>query len=146
MPTHEKLTREIIFLWAEMHFERTGEWPQRNSGPVADCPGDWWNLIDTALVKGHRGLPGGESLAELINESRTVLQRANVMELTEEQVLSWADDWHARTGAWPDRKSTEVAATNTNMTWATINAALLYGSHGLTGGTDLRTLIKERRA
>src|SRR5689334_5869044 len=31
-----------ILLWADLHEERTGAWPTRNSGPIADAPGETW--------------------------------------------------------------------------------------------------------
>jgi hypothetical protein len=36
---------------------------------VADAPGETWAAINTALVRGHRGLPGGSSLSWLLSES-----------------------------------------------------------------------------
>jgi hypothetical protein len=57
------LTEALILRWADAHFERTGTWPQQNSGEVADAPGTTWRGVDLALARGRRGLPGGSSLA-----------------------------------------------------------------------------------
>jgi hypothetical protein len=59
-----RLSVEQILAWADAHHER-GQWPNRNSGEVADAPDEKWFNIDQALVKGLRGLPGGSSLAKL---------------------------------------------------------------------------------
>src|SRR5262249_43987243 len=46
-----KLSVEQILAWAHAHHARTGQWPTRNSGEVADTPGEMWANIDQALVK-----------------------------------------------------------------------------------------------
>jgi len=60
------LTAERILTWADAWQQRTGRWPKWNSGAVADAPGENWRAINLALHKGHRGLPGGDSLARLL--------------------------------------------------------------------------------
>jgi hypothetical protein len=55
-----------ILLWADAHFRRTGRWPRAHSGPVPDAPGETWGAVASALYAGHRGLPGGETLARLL--------------------------------------------------------------------------------
>jgi hypothetical protein len=55
-----------ILLWADAHFRRTGRWPRANSGPVPDAPGETWAAVASALYAGHRGLPGGQTLARLL--------------------------------------------------------------------------------
>jgi hypothetical protein len=59
-------TVEQILAWADAHRGRTGKWPNANSGPVADAPGEDWGDIDIALYAGHRRLPGGSSLFQLL--------------------------------------------------------------------------------
>jgi hypothetical protein len=60
------LTEDGIRAWAERHRRRTGRWPSAASGPVADAPGETWARIDQALVRGLRGLCGGQSLSRLL--------------------------------------------------------------------------------
>jgi hypothetical protein len=64
------LTEKLILTWADLHRKRTGRWPTENSGPVADAPGEVWANVNTALLQGLRGLPGGSSLAVLIATRR----------------------------------------------------------------------------
>jgi hypothetical protein len=59
-----------IRAWAQAHRRRTGSWPNRESGPVAEAAGETWSAIDLALCYGHRGLPGGSSLARLVAAGR----------------------------------------------------------------------------
>ena len=65
-----RLTEREIRRWARAYFLRTGRWPTRRSGPVADAPGESWEAVHSALREGLRGLPGGSSLAQLLNTLR----------------------------------------------------------------------------
>jgi len=59
-----------IVAWADAHRERTGEWPQTDSGFIPESPGDRWANLDAALRMGLRGLPSGWSLARLLAHDR----------------------------------------------------------------------------
>jgi hypothetical protein len=45
-------------------------WPKVTSGGVLGAPGEKWINIQTSLMQGRRGLPGGSSLAKLLAEKR----------------------------------------------------------------------------
>jgi hypothetical protein len=60
------LTLHQILVWADAHYRRTSAWPGQRSGPVAEAFGETWMGIQTALFKGTRGLPGGDSLHQLL--------------------------------------------------------------------------------
>jgi len=62
------LTIEQILQWADKHHQRTGRWPNAKSGKVTDAPGETWSAINSSLWKGGRSLPGGSSLAKLLDE------------------------------------------------------------------------------
>jgi hypothetical protein len=70
-----RLSVEKIVSWAEAYHLRTGGWPTQASGPVPDEPGENWSAINEALRWGHRGLPGGDTLARLLGRHRD--QEAN---------------------------------------------------------------------
>jgi hypothetical protein len=70
-----KLTLEQVVAWADAHFACAGSWPSRLSGPVGGAPGETWGALETALRQGHRGLPGGDSLARLLARERSVGRR-----------------------------------------------------------------------
>jgi hypothetical protein len=65
-----RLTRRQILVWADQHFQRTGQWPNRKSGPILDAPGEKWANVNAALEQGGRGLPGGSSLSRLMQRQR----------------------------------------------------------------------------
>jgi hypothetical protein len=60
------LTVGRVLRWANAHRRRTGQWPGRESGPIAEAPGETWNMVDRALRYGRRGLPKGGSLFRLL--------------------------------------------------------------------------------
>jgi hypothetical protein len=64
------LTEEQILAWADAYHGRTGQWPQRHSGPIDDAPGETWAAVNAALIQGNRGLPGGSSLPRLLSAHR----------------------------------------------------------------------------
>jgi hypothetical protein len=66
------LTEGQILAWADAHHARTGRWPTRKSGPISEAPGETWSGVDAALQRGHRGLPSGSSLAQLLGWGRGV--------------------------------------------------------------------------
>lgn len=70
-PVHPPpLDHPTILKWADEHYCRTGAWPTCDPGPVKGQPGEDWHNIDTSLRKGQRGLPGGDSLARLLDRKR----------------------------------------------------------------------------
>ena len=56
-----KLTVDQILAWADAHFEPHGRLPVQSSGTIAGAPGEKWRNINSALLRGHRGLPGGRT-------------------------------------------------------------------------------------
>ena len=93
------LTIDQILAWADAHHAATGAWPHGGTGSVGAAPGEVWSTIDGALRVGRRGLPGGSSVARLLDEHRPERCRT----LTVETILAWADAHHAATGKWPAR-------------------------------------------
>jgi hypothetical protein len=138
------LTTEQVLAWADAHRERTGRWPGAMSGPVQDAPGETWRGVDVALRDGGRGLPGGDSLARLLARERGVRNVSNPPDLTEEQVLAWADAHRERTGRWPGRESGSVPGAPGEK-WRNIDQALRLGGRGLPGGDTLAQLLRRHR-
>ncbi len=140
-----KLTYKQILIWADAHRRKEGDWPNQKSGPVADAPGESWGSINTALAGGLRGLRSTLSLAQLLTKYRGVpyLHR-NTGRLTLEQILSWADAHHARTGKWPKYGSGPIAGTE-GETWLSVHTALQLGGRGLRPGWSLARLLAAKR-
>lgn len=133
-----------VLAWADRHFERTGEWPDPDSGSVVEADGETWHGISDALRRGNRGLRGGTSLATLLEEKRGRPHAGHRPRLTTKQILLWADDHHHRTGHWPNATSGPVLAAP-NETWGAINMALITGLRGLRRGSSLPDLLGQKR-
>src|SRR5262249_3259031 len=57
-----------IVEWAKSYHHQNHAWPTYHSGEISDEPGETWMAVRMALVKGRRGLPGGSSLARILDE------------------------------------------------------------------------------
>jgi len=138
------LSMRAILAWADAWHARTGHWPTRESGPVPESPGDTWMAVNVALRKGHRGLPGGSSLARLLAEHRGYRNIHGLPRLTLGQIVAWADAHHDATGRWPTPDAGPVRAAP-GESWACIDQALRNGGRGLPGGDSLARLLARRR-
>jgi hypothetical protein len=136
------LTEDQISAWAEAHYQRTGAWPTIESGPLPDAPGEVWRNIDMALREGGRQLAGGNSLARLL-ENLGVRNRLNPPQLTQRQILAWADAHRERTGAWPSGQSGPIPESPPD-TWQMIDHALREGLRGLLPGSSVAKLLAEQ--
>jgi hypothetical protein len=140
-----KLTTRLILKWADAFHERYGHWPIIESGPIPESPAkDTWKDIDVALRFGCCGLRPGQSLPQLLAESRGVRNLPGTPRLSVRAIVAWADDFRRRTGAWPRHNSGIVPAAP-DETWFAIDAALRSGCRGLSGGSSLARLLKKYR-
>jgi hypothetical protein len=123
-----------ILEWADAHFRKTGQWPRRNSGAIVGPLAETWSAIDMALQQGHRGLPRGSSLPQMLAEHRGVRNRMRLPRLTEQQILAWMDAHFTRFGVWPHGQSGAIPDAP-GETWKVIDQALRCGNRGLPGGS-----------
>jgi hypothetical protein len=63
------LSVKQLLVWADEHHARLGSFPTKDSGDVFGTEENW-SKIDTSLKVGNRGLPGGSSLAKLLDKHR----------------------------------------------------------------------------
>ncbi len=139
-----ELSKEQILGWVDAHHKRTGIWPKKESGPVADAPGETWQALDDTLKRGARGLSGGSSLAKLLAEERGIRNVRDLEPLAIEKILAWADQHHARTGKWPIKTSGSIYGA-LHETWNKIDAAMRIGLRGLPGRSSIAQLLAEER-
>lgn len=64
-------------------------------------------------------------------------------QLTEAEILTWADAFFERHGRWPNSTATPVDEAP-ELTWRGVDAALQYGGRGLPGGSSLARLLASR--
>lgn len=139
-----RLSDEHIKKWGAAHHERTGRWPTRFSGSVQESPDDTWAAIELALYQGGRGLPGGITLPQFFTKHLGKKDWANPPKLTIEQILTWADEFRARTGRWPCNSSGPIVGAPGEH-WSSICTMLLYGRRGLPRGTTINRLLAKHR-
>jgi hypothetical protein len=144
IPGDVSLSREQILAWADAHRIAQGRWPNCRSGAVLGAPGETWNVINSALFWGGRGLPGGSNLARLLIEHHGPDCLKKRPDLTIEQILAWADAHHAATGKWPLTDSGPVRDAPDEK-WRAISQSLARGTRGLPGGSSLARLLAESR-
>ena len=61
-----------------------------------------------------------------------------------DDILVWADVYHARWRRWPTRNAGRILGT-LDVTWCAVDQALKRGWRGLPGGSSLAKLLAERR-
>jgi hypothetical protein len=66
-PYGEPLSETLVLAWGDAHYARTGRWPHGDAGHIDGQPGQTWGAVNVALRRGLRGLPGGDSLARLLD-------------------------------------------------------------------------------
>lgn len=134
------LTVETILAWADAERKESGKWPHAVAGPVRGVPGENWNSIDRALRLGFRGLPGGTSIAQLLEQHRGAANHLEPRRMTLRQIASWARAHHQAHGRWPTRDAGAIPGTP--FTWCAVSNALVKGIHGLPGGTTLPRFLE----
>jgi hypothetical protein len=137
------LDEDDVLAWADAYFERNGDWPNQDSGPIPEAPGETWLLVTAALGLGLRGFPPGGSIPRFLEQHRGRYNRS-AQKFTREQVLVWADDWNARTGDWPTRDSGAIPGAGGVM-WSTVDGSLRVGRGMMPGGSSLAQLLFDER-
>src|SRR5438552_6473443 len=65
-------------------------------------------------------------------------------ELSIDQVVAWADAYHARSGRWPGQKSGRIPGS-LGENWGAVNNALHMGLRGLPKGLSITRVLAEHR-
>ena len=131
---------EEILAWADAYNSRHGTWPTTRSGRVPES-GDTWFRINGCLRDGLRGLPGGITLARLLEERRGALFGKRPP-LSDEQILAWAHRYFLANSRWPSRYSGPIPQSPGD-TWSAMHSALRNGLRGLPGGSSLAKLLRK---
>jgi hypothetical protein len=138
------MTIPQVLAWADAFRGRTGRWPTVGSGPIPEALGETWRAVNAALTQGLRGLPGGSSLAKLLDRERGVRDQRHHAPMTIPQILAWADAFRGRTGRWPTAQSGPIPEAP-GESWRSVDAALNRGWRGLPGGSSLAKLLDRER-
>ena len=125
-PRPEIMTLDQILAWADGFSCRT--WPLAELHQRRPCVkgtiSETWTNLDMALRRGNRGLLGGSSLARLLAERRGRRNPAQLPPWSVEQILDWADAFHAEHGRWPMYTRDKRITKNMQETWKDVDANL----------------------
>jgi len=134
------LTEAQVLRWADEFFRRHRFYPSvsETESPIA---GETWRAIDNALRSGTRGLRGGGSLWQLLRAKRCLTKTTRTTDLSEAQILVWADQFFAEHGTWPDQNSGEMPDTGED--WKSLDVALQKGYRNLDGGSSVSRLLEK---
>jgi hypothetical protein len=138
------LSEQQILAWADAWHVREGRWPNRDSGAIPGAGGITWGAVAQALRDGTCGLPGGSTLGRLLTSRRSVRRTPRVPNLTEEQIVAWADEHYRRMRTWPKVRSGPIFGA-AHESWSKVDQALRVGVRGLPGGSSLACLLAKRR-
>src|SRR5579864_9398709 len=125
------LTAAQILVWADDYNRRLARWPRHSSGRIRWTDESWLG-IDAALRRGHRGLPSGSSLPNLLYVHRNVRNPRNLPPLNELEIVRWARAHFQRTQKWPNLHGGPIDDA-TGETWFAIDFALRRGTRGCLG-------------
>jgi hypothetical protein len=140
------LSVEQVLAWADAHHAATGRWPTAKSGPIAGAIGETWGKIHSALRYAIRGLPGSTTLRQFLFKHRGRQARNAPPDLSVEQVLGWADEFHRTHGRWPSLYDRGAIPGSGGESWTRIHNMLSFGRRGLPGRTTLSRFLAEHRA
>jgi hypothetical protein len=130
--------------WADSFNERTGQWPNADSGTIAGADGVTWCAVDNALRCGFRELPCGSSLAKLLAAERGIRNRSSLSQLSRKAILAWADAHYERSRSWPSAKMGTIPEAP-HETWKGVDSALRKGRRGLRLRSSLARLLARYR-
>jgi hypothetical protein len=137
------LSVKWILKKADEHFAEHKAWPTSESGKIKGSRETWLG-VDAALRKGSRGLPKGSSLSQLLKKERGRRSHMDLPKLSEKLILECADAYFEKHGKYPNKDSGPVEGMP-DETWNKFNSALSNGVRGLSGGSSLARLLKEKR-
>ena len=126
----KKLTEQRVLTFALMHYEETGSYPTESSDWILDGK-DSWPTISFALNQGLRGLPGGSSLAKLLQAHNL---KANPHERdypSKDEIVDAAEIYQAL--AIDNKLPTKESGSFLNpkyldLSWGAINSAITRGA------------------
>ena len=148
-PVH--LTVAQILAWADEHAQRTGRWPTVRSGEIENSGRMTWDGVDNALSRGRAGRRGGlqgglrgsRSLAQLLARHRGKTPNRTLLGPSTDEILKWADAFHARHRRWPRKVDPRVAGMK--WSWTAINHMIRRNGCGIEGVHTLAQLLARMR-
>lgn len=140
------LPLNLVLDWARKFNEKYGRKPRKKDGIVEFAKGEYqgitWNAINTASIRGHRGLPKGLSLADLMKMEFGIKNPKNTPTLTEAEIKELIKRFIELHGRKPQATDGQVESIE-DITWENIDRRLRDGQCGLPGGSSLSMFIEQ---
>ena len=145
-PHRKDLTLDLILMWADAHYARTGCWPNMSSGEIPEAPTYTWDNVNNALNNGNHGLPKLVSLASVLHEHRDRRHRRRPPPLNLDAIEAWARSYVDRFGHRPSHYYGGRVEEAPEETWRSIIDAFKHGKRGLdsSGFTSLSEFLTSR--
>lgn len=144
------LSAKLILDWVKQYIDVHGKKPHRTSGviePVSEeHKGITWTIVNTALEVGTRGLPGGSSLAKLIDNKMGIANPMNLPPLSEKLIVNWVAQFIDIHKEKPLRSSGVIefaSGEHKGITWFAVDSALKRGKRGISEKSSLASLIEK---
>ncbi len=148
------ITEQMILDAAQNHFDKykkdhgVGRWPScKDFSTISTWPlkGESWGTIDKHLRVGGRGLAGGSSLSQLLEDNGLGPS------ITVDDIITAARQHYTDieaitgTGKWPSSSDDNEITSGSleGKSWKGVNTALIRGYYGLPSDTSLSKLLKE---
>jgi len=125
------LSSETIVEWIKLFHDKYGEYPKFNDSrriPEMDLS---WCAIDASLKRGQNGLPGGDSVANMIYRYFGKKNIKNLHNLYIDEIVDWMILFEKEYGKYPTQQDNRVIKEMGEETWKSINSSLLAGRRGL---------------
>jgi hypothetical protein len=148
---HLVLSTPMIIDWIRQYLACHGKKPKQTSGVIEFAGSEYknitWSAINAVLWKGGRGLPGGSSLAQLVEKEFGIKNRANIPLLTENKICEWIQqfiDKYKRKPIIADGVIEFALDEYAGETWGKINDSLMNGMRGMPKGSSLTKIIEKQ--
>lgn len=144
------LSAKLILDWVKQYIDVHGKKPHRTSGIIEPVSEEYkditWTIVNTALEVGTRGLPGGSSLARLIDNKMGIANPMDLPPLSEELIVNWVTQFIDIHKEKPFRSSGVIEFASgeyKGITWLAVDSALKRGKRGVSGKSSLASLIEK---
>ena len=137
-------TVHLLSIWCAVYFRKHGKYPTKTSGLIETIDtyaGTTWNDINNALRYGLRGIAGGSSLSNFIQQEFDKRNKKRLPELTEKMIIAWMEEY-ARIKGYPPKRDAGNVKSAPGEVWNNLDVALKMGRRGLSGGSSLDKLAK----
>jgi superfamily II DNA or RNA helicase len=138
------LSSKDIISWAIEHKEKTGEYPNQNSGKIISNPSETWNAINDAMSNGRRGLKK-QSLVVFLEKKLDRIPKSRIgrNDLSTKKIIIWIKNYYEKHKKYPLATSKEVIPNSSGTKWYNVATSLSRGLRGLDKEKTFLEILQE---